>query len=58
MNWPVSTLDMYEWHRWFAWFPVEIEGRRHWLETVERRWYGCHGGDCTEYRAALAKVQS
>ena len=26
-----------EWHRWFAWYPVVIEGQWVWLETVERR---------------------
>jgi hypothetical protein len=27
-----------QWHRWFAWFPVDIAlGTTVWLETVERR---------------------
>jgi hypothetical protein len=26
-----------EWHDWFAWRPVLIEGQTVWLETVQRR---------------------
>jgi len=30
-----------EWHRWFAWHPVEVaEDRTAWLTTVERRLTG------------------
>jgi hypothetical protein len=25
------------WRRWFAWYPVKIDGRRVWLRMVERR---------------------
>jgi hypothetical protein len=24
------------WRKWFAWYPVPIDGARVWLETVER----------------------
>lgn len=45
------NLRLSEPHRWFAWYPVHIEGGCIWLETVERkghfnanfpprRWYG------------------
>lgn len=27
-----------EWHRWFAWYPVEVDGRWVWMEHVERCW--------------------
>lgn len=26
-----------EWHKWFAWYPVEINGTWVWLENLERR---------------------
>lgn len=30
--------DKYQWHAWFAWFPVEIaDGHWRWLERVERK---------------------
>ena len=40
--------EKYQWHRWFAWFPVELggdgSGRWVWLETVARKCYtGGHG---------------
>jgi hypothetical protein len=37
-----SLPKIYEWHRWFAWFPVTIDrnGNRVWLETIERRYLG------------------
>lgn len=34
-----STEDVIKsrgWHRWFAWYPVEIDGHYIWLETIER----------------------
>lgn len=27
-----------EWQAWFAWFPVQVDNKWVWLETVERRW--------------------
>lgn len=34
------------WHKWFAWYPVEIDGRVYWLECLERKraygWAGCY----------------
>jgi hypothetical protein len=30
--------DQTQWHPWFSWYPVKIEGRRVWLREVERRW--------------------
>lgn len=26
-----------EWRRWFAWYPVYIDGTAYWLEYIERR---------------------
>jgi hypothetical protein len=43
MRWKTEIHDPSEWHRWFAWYPVEfvddIEGHKVtvWLESVERR---------------------
>lgn len=25
------------WHKWFAWYPVQVHGKRTWLKTVYRR---------------------
>lgn len=25
-----------DWHKWFAWYPVWVEGERVWLRRVER----------------------
>lgn len=36
-----------EWHRWFAWHPVQIDDRWVWLEHVERKlwfWYDWDDG--------------
>ena len=26
-----------EWHKWFAWFPVNVRGKRVWMEKVWRK---------------------
>lgn len=26
-----------QWHRWFAWCPIRMNGECVWLETIERR---------------------
>lgn len=42
MRLAVKSTNKYEWHKWFAWYPVLVEdedtGARMWiwLETVER----------------------
>jgi hypothetical protein len=36
-SWPVKVERMGEWHRWFAWHPVRVGERMHWLEFVLRR---------------------
>lgn len=30
---------LFEWHRWFAWHPVVIDGSVVWLERIERQRY-------------------
>jgi hypothetical protein len=30
--------DKWKWHTWFAWYPVEVEGRWYLFEQVERKW--------------------
>lgn len=48
-----------EWHRWFAWFPVnDIRMKTKWLQFVERRWdTGEETGD-PEWRYRLAVSSS
>lgn len=29
--------NAFEWHRWFAWYPVDVGTRRVWLRTIMRR---------------------
>lgn len=44
MRW--KNVDKTSWHKWFAWYPVTIDGNEKvWLETVERQatWSGCLG---------------
>ncbi len=51
-----ELLAEYQWHSWFAWFPVEIETthlrEKVWLETIERRKAESFGGSYWEYRFA------
>jgi hypothetical protein len=36
MRW--KNADKTSWHKWFAWYPVTIDGNEKvWLETVERQ---------------------
>jgi hypothetical protein len=30
-------IEVSAWHKWFAWYPVKIHGKRTWLKTVYRR---------------------
>ena len=42
MRWPVNekektfTLNL-DWHKWFAWFPVNDSKNWYWLEYVDRK---------------------
>lgn len=38
------------WHRWFAWYPVVIDGEWVWLESVERLQGEGFCGEFTRYR--------
>lgn len=55
-------VDYYEWHRWFAWYPVSVEladGRNGtaWWELVERRAVSWYGGSTTyRYRQMLGTL--
>ncbi|MBA9070283.1 hypothetical protein FHR71_004049 [Methylobacterium sp. RAS18] len=48
------SFDLTPWRRWFAWHPMNCEGRWTWLRTIERR--SCvldscgHRWDDSEYR--------
>ena len=64
MKWTTHVQDRHQWHRWLAWYPVDVSYeednalwiRWAWLETVERRdidsWDDGYGiGPLWEYRA-------
>lgn len=39
MKWGLVNDIRAKWHRKFAWLPVVLlDGRRAWLESVQRRW--------------------
>ena len=29
--------DIFKWHDWFAWLPVEINGKFVWFKTIQRQ---------------------
>ena len=35
MRWKV--FNVWDWNRWFAWYPIVINDERVWLEYVERK---------------------
>lgn len=38
MRWAArSGVDVFDWHVWFAWYPVRIKECWYWLEKVERK---------------------
>lgn len=53
MRWPVNfgkpRKDPYEWHIWFAWYPVKVGSTRVWLEKVRRKRYSTWASDWHEY---------
>jgi hypothetical protein len=67
MRWKVETASerrnrLEKWRRWYAWYPVRIDGERVWLEYVYRRTRAYHGGmgDTvyeTEYADALSMLR-
>jgi hypothetical protein len=67
MRWPTPpsrAVDKQNWHRWFAWYGVHVNGDTVWLEIVERKGTyhpdSCGGGYSYEYRnvAALNTIPS
>lgn len=47
-----------DWHRWFAWFPVEVDGVKHWLEYVYRLEEHSMVGSFYRYRGFLVRGES
>lgn len=38
MRWRAKPfVDLWQWHRWYAWYPVRVENEWVWREWVERR---------------------
>lgn len=37
MKWISPKKNIYEWNRWFAWYPVKIDDSWIWLEFIIRR---------------------
>jgi len=37
MRWKSRWLKKFEWHKFFAWYPVLIDDEYVWLEWVEKR---------------------
>ena len=53
-SWPVKKERLKNWHRWYAWFPIQVGNHDcRWLEWIERKGdHACYGGDWFwEYRA-------
>lgn len=51
MRWNIrKEQDYLEWHQWFAWHPVRINGQWVWLETVERKFDCGWASDWWDYR--------
>lgn len=55
MKWKIKPVFNTEWHRWFAWFPIEYQGDAYWLCWVERRYDErlegyIYSGGCNGYR--------
>jgi len=34
---PATELPKYSWEPWFAWYPVQVHGKRKWMTKVWRR---------------------
>lgn len=46
MRWEIKRKPSpYEWHDWFAWYPVTVrKTTRYWLEPVRRQYQVTYGG--------------
>lgn len=50
-----AEIPFYEWHDWYAWFPVMIkQGDIRWFETVETRYLG----KATDYQGPVCPWQN
>jgi hypothetical protein len=64
VRWPTPpnrTVERMNWHRWFAWHPVDLpDGDRVWWEVVERKgeyhYDSCGGSWTYEYRDSPART--
>jgi hypothetical protein len=53
MRWRVNTgyhFSRWEWHRWWAWYPVKVDNQYVWLEYVYRKAVTVSYGTDYEYR--------
>ncbi len=37
MKWLANRTNYDEWHRWFAWFPIQVGDHYYWLQFLERK---------------------
>jgi hypothetical protein len=53
MRW--AHKDVKQWHKWFAWYPVQLDDASKqwvWFETIERKLVDQWWDDCWFYREA------
>lgn len=34
---PIGSGTKRDWHKWFAWYPIVVNGKRVWLKNIYRR---------------------
>lgn len=62
MIWNSSFIDRYDWHDWFAWYPVIVDvwivhgstktlyvRKKVWLKTIRRKFTSHYADDDVEY---------
>lgn len=54
MRWDMRKRQV--WHRWFAWYPVEVDNYIVWLQYAERRYD--YWGRFSEYRLPVRGEES
>lgn len=51
MRWKQKPIpEPSPWRKWFAWYPVEIDGENVWLEWIERYCEGRGDHTAVDYR--------
>lgn len=55
MRWRNKSMDVFQWHRWFAWHPVSTGLTVVWCETIERRLWSSSPMPWWEYRECEGK---